>query len=468
MAAALFDLIEEAKRLIRFNTVTWRSNADCAVHVGALFRKIGCQVSYQESRSEGILFFNVIGIAGHGKEPLLLTTHLDTVDPGDPRLWSKSGRDPWKLVKRGQTLYGLGVADTKLDLLCKILAVAGVGPKNLKRSVILLGTFGEESGLRGAARFCQGEFPRPQMALVGEPSELALVCRHKGLAVIEISFLSRGLHRPSQSEWVYEATFQGEAAHSSTPDLGENAIEESLRFFQKVQKRVPKVRVLSWIGGTAHNIIPAGAALRFSLGDHPKISFRSSAKQRVRVGRLSPGWYPTLPWAAMLWSIDTVRDLMTPYEKLRDRAFQPPTLTWNLTSFKETRQSWSVTFDVRALPGQPIGRMIKALEGKLWKRFGHPGDTWQFRLERDNSVLDLPKDAPVVRMAAAALRAARLPVKIVAKAGCSEAGLYARVGIPSVVIGPGRSTGNIHQPNESIPIGQLKQAIRFYEAFLNK
>jgi len=466
--AAPFDLIEEAKRLIRFNTVTGGSNADCAVHVGSLLRKIGCRVSYQESRAEGVLFLNVVGWIGQGKDPLLLATHLDTVDPGDPRLWSKSGRDPWRLVKKGNTLYGLGVADTKLDLLCKVLAVARVGGKNLKRPVILLGTFGEESGLRGAARFCQGEIPKPQMALVGEPSELSLVTRHKGLAVIEISFLSRGLHRPSQTEWVYEVTFRGKAAHSSTPALGVNAIEESLGFFQGIVKRFSKVRLLSWSGGTAHNIIPAGATLRFSLGDHPKAGFRSSAKQQVKVDRLSPGWYSTLPWEEMLWSVQTVRELMRPFERLRDRTFEPPALTWNFTSLRETKQGWAITWDARALPGQPIVRTVKALERKLWKRFGHPGPTWQFRLERENPALDLRRDALVVKLAAAALRAARLPVRIAAKAGCSEAGLYSRVGIPSVVIGPGRSTGNIHQPNESIAIGQLKAAVRFYESFLRK
>ena len=68
----------------------------------------------------------------------------------------------------------------------------------------------------------------------------------------------------------------------------------------------------------------------------------------------------------------------------------------------------------------------------------------------------------------AALRAARVPVRMAAKAGCSEAGLYARVGIPSVVIGPGRAKGNIHRPNESVPLSQLKAAVRFYQAFLER
>jgi acetylornithine deacetylase/succinyl-diaminopimelate desuccinylase-like protein len=55
-----------------------------------------------------------------------------------------------------------------------------------------------------------------------------------------------------------------------------------------------------------------------------------------------------------------------------------------------------------------------------------------------------------------------------AKAGCSEAGLYSRLGIPSVVIGPGKATGNIHQPNESISVKQLKRGIRFYQEFIRR
>lgn len=468
MAAAPFDLIDEAKRLIRFNTVTWNSNADCAVYVGSLLRRIGAEVSYQQDRSGEVLFMNVAGLLGRGKKPLLLTTHLDTVAPGNPRLWTKTGGDPWRLASRGDALYGLGAADTKLDFLCKLLAVGQVKPDSLKRPILLLGTFGEESGLRGAARFCQGEFPKPGMALVGEPSELSLVTRHKGLAVLEVLFKSRGLHRPSAPEWVYEATFTGRPAHSSTPDLGVNALEHSVRFLEKLAPQSKKCAVLSWTGGTGHNIIPGSAMLRFSLGERDKLNLRSASDRQVRVKRLGPGWYPTLPWADAVWCLKTIRELLESHEKLKDRAFQPPTLTWNATLLQETKEGWSLGMDLRSLPGQKIERVVKNLESKLWKRLGAPGPSWQFHLERDNPALAVERDAPVVKLAASALRAAGLPVKIAAKSGCSEAGLYSRVGIPSVVMGPGRAAGNIHQPNESVSVKQLKSAVRFYQAFVQK
>lgn len=465
---APFDLLEEAKRLVRFNTVTSQSNADCAVHVGGLLRKMGLEVSYQESRVGSTLFMNVAGVAGRGKGPLLLSTHLDTVAPGDPALWTRTGRDPWRLTRRGPALYGLGAADTKLDLLCKLLALARVQPVRLKRPVLVLGTFGEESGLRGMARFCQGDLPRPQMALVGEPTELAAVTRHKGLAVWELIFRSRGLHRPTARQWCYEATFQGQASHSSTPALGVNALTAAFDFLGELQKRFGKVTVLAWEGGSGHNVIPDRAQLRFSLGDRPQVRFPSRSGRQVRVKRLDAGWYPSLPWRQAAACFEILRTLLAAHEKRRDNAFRPPTLTWNVTRLKERPEGWTMTWDVRPLPGQSVGSVLKRLEASVWKKLGPPGSFWQVRVDRDNPGLDLPADHPLVKAAQGALRSIRKPTRLATKAGCSEAGLLHRVGVPALVFGPGRATGNIHRPNESVAVAQLTGAIRFYEAFLRR
>ncbi len=467
-AAAPFDLIAEAKRLVRLNTVTWESNAECAVYAGSLMRRLGLGLTYQDHRVGDTLFMNVIGMAGKGKDPLLLATHLDTVAPGNPALWTKTGKDPFRLTERGGALYGLGAADTKLDLLCKLLALGRISRSELKRPVMVLGTFGEESGLRGAARFCQGDLPRPKMALVGEPSELALVSRHKGLAVLEVTLRSRGLLRPDSEQWAYEAVFHGQASHSSTPQLGRNALDQSVFFLQDLRRKFPKVTVLSWEGGEGHNMIPASARLRFCLPDRPRTAFRAGAKQTVKAQKLPAGWYSTLPAEEALGCLETAKGLFVPLQKARDKAFDPPHLTWNLTQMKEAKEEWSLVFDLRPLPGQSIRAALKGFEARLWKRFGPPGADWQFRVERDNPALDLEEKEPVVREVRAALRAARVPVRAAAKSGCSEAGLYSRVGIPSVVIGPGRARGNIHRPNESIPLSQLKAAVRFYQAFLER
>ena len=466
--AGPFDLIAEAKRLVRFNTVTTSSNADCAVYAGSLMRKMGMAVSYQDSREGEVLFMNVIGMAGAGKDPLLLATHLDTVAAGDLKSWTKTGGDPWRLTRKGGALYGLGAADTKLDFLCKLYALGRVNPGSLERPIILLGTFGEESGLRGAARFCQGDFPRPKMALVGEPTDLALVTRHKGFSTVEVLFRTEGLYRPSDPEWVYEVSFRGEPAHSSTPALGENAVAASISFLEELRRKYVKVSVLEWEGGEGHNMIPASCRLRFSLGDRPKAAIKATAKRKISARRVEPGWYPTLPWEEAAWCVQTFGETVAPLGKAQDKAFQPPHLTWNVTQIHRTKEGWALTMDLRPLPGQSVQRVVKGMEQKLWKRLGPPGPSWQFRMKRDNPPLDLDGASPLLKEAKGALKAARLGARIAAKAGCSEAGLYSRVGIPSLVFGPGRSVGNIHRPNEKVEAASLAKAVRFYESFIKR
>jgi acetylornithine deacetylase/succinyl-diaminopimelate desuccinylase-like protein len=306
------------------------------------------------------------------------------------------------------------------------------------------------------------------MALVGEPSELALVSRHKGLAVLEVTLRSRGLFRPSSEQWAYEAAFTGQSSHSSTPQLGENALGLSVSFLRDLRKKFGKVAVLSWEGGQGHNMIPASARLRFCLPDRPKTAFPSNMKRRIKPEKIPAGWYSTLPWEDALDCLETAEGLFVPLQKPKDKAFDPPHLTWNLTQMTEAKEGWSLVFDLRPLPGQSLRTALKHFEAKLWKRFGHPGQDWQFRIERDNPALDLDPKEPLVREVRAALKTARVPVKMGSKSGCSEAGLYARVGIPSVVIGPGRAKGNIHRPNECVSVNQLKQAIRFYQHFLER
>ncbi|MBI4228050.1 MAG: M20/M25/M40 family metallo-hydrolase, partial [Candidatus Omnitrophica bacterium] len=227
------NFLQEAKQFIRFNTVTTRSNAECALYAGRLLQQHGFRVQHQECREEGHLFLNTLGMLGpDSAPPLLLAAHLDTVEPGDPAAWTKTGRDPWKATVRGDALYGLGSADDKLDFLCKLAAASRFDPARLTRPIWLLGTFGEERGLVGASQFCRVASQRPVMALVGEPSALRLVTRHKGLLVGELTLVRHGIYHTDTAETVYDVAVSGQAAHASTPELGDNAVLRCLTFLQ--------------------------------------------------------------------------------------------------------------------------------------------------------------------------------------------------------------------------------------------
>ena len=91
---------------------------------------------------------NVIGMKGKGTEPpLLLCSHLDTVPPGRCDRWTKTGQNPWKAKKLGNRLFGLGSADDKGPLLAMLRAASQFEGNQLKRPLMIMGSFGEENGM---------------------------------------------------------------------------------------------------------------------------------------------------------------------------------------------------------------------------------------------------------------------------------------------------------------------------------
>jgi acetylornithine deacetylase/succinyl-diaminopimelate desuccinylase-like protein len=48
------------------------------------------------------------------------------------------------------------------------------------------------------------------------------------------------------------------------------------------------------------------------------------------------------------------------------------------------------------------------------------------------------------------------------KSGTTEASVYSALGIDTVVFGPGQAAGNIHRPNEHVPIADLRAAVEIY------
>src|SRR3954452_24563149 len=176
--------LELARQLIGANTVSTQGTRQAADLLAGLWEHAGLQVRRQVV--EGIHVNLLGGPGGEAAGPggVLLVTHLDTVPPGPLEKWRG---DPWILAEREGHLYGLGVADVKLDALCKAEAARRLQGRKARRPFWLLGTFGEEVGLRGARHFVQSdELARiaPGQVLVGEPSELTIISAHKGYAVV--------------------------------------------------------------------------------------------------------------------------------------------------------------------------------------------------------------------------------------------------------------------------------------------
>jgi acetylornithine deacetylase/succinyl-diaminopimelate desuccinylase-like protein len=460
MDAALLDW---CRRLIGCRSVTAEGTRQiAALCASAMLAPAGITARLVPSMREGGEQVNLVAtIRGRdsSRRPIVLNTHLDTVPPGAPDLWTACDGDPFSARVDGDRIYGLGAADTKLDLAAKIFALRAVGTP--RRDVYLVGTFGEEHGLTGAKEMAEAAIlPAGAMAFVGEPSRLEVITAHKGLMMFELAlgFTPLRVHEPMQ---VRRLTFAGKAAHSSTPALGVNAIEIAL----KAMAINLKHNLVAIAGGTAVNVVPArcdvvaatDAVLDVPIGG--AIEATSFSKDVAEV----------IP-------LDVVTTMLRFIAALRNYADQggpdeadyaPPTLTCNPGLIRSECGSMKLEFELRPPPGlaldevragvarvaAEISRSAAAVSVALSEKRANPG----FRARAASETVEL---------AMGALAGAGLELRSGVKSGCTEAGIYAAAGLEPIVIGPGPSTGVIHAPNEYNFLSDVEAAVRFYRALL--
>jgi acetylornithine deacetylase/succinyl-diaminopimelate desuccinylase-like protein len=446
------DLLPLAERMIAVPSVTTSGTRVLAERFAAEVLAM-TDLSWAIDPGDGPEQVNLVATKGldAGRPPLLFNSHLDTVPPGDRALWTECGGDPFRATLRDGRLYGLGAADAKLDWLCKALALRRSNGRRLSRGVIFAGTFGEERGLVGARALLARLPARPAAAWVGEPTELRPVTRHKGMLVVTIRATAHG--RPaSVSEPRKRLVIHGRSAHSSMPEHGENAILRALDFV-----RARRARLCAVAGGDAPNKIPARCEIDVACNE---------LTLPERADLMPPDATAAPPLAASLCRF--VDDLVEEQRRIlavatiRDTSFSPPGLTSNLGRISAAGQRLEATLDFRCVPGESPDPILAALDRFAKASRRNRGVDVDVTIERDNPPLHTPADAPLVAVTVAALSAIGRPGDLASKAGCTEAGVYAQAAIPALVIGPGRAAGNIHAPNEHVPVAELEAAVDLY------
>jgi acetylornithine deacetylase/succinyl-diaminopimelate desuccinylase-like protein len=127
------------------------------------------------------------------------------------------------------------------------------------------------------------------------------------------------------------------------------------------------------------------------------------------------------------------------------------------------------TLDARLLPEHDPDELLRKFERKAqeWVQGLGTGElSVQIEVTRNAGGMSLRDDAKLVAAVGRVLSRAGLDPTPRAKPTSTEAGVFARAGCEAVVIGPGRSTGNAHEPNERIEIAQPARAIDLYEQIL--
>lgn len=450
--------LELARKLIATDTVSSHGTRQAADLLQSLWEHAGLAVRRQVVEEAHV---NILG--GPGGEAdgpgVLLVTHLDTVPPGPLENWLS---DPWTLTERDGFLHGLGVADVKLDALCKAEAARRLQGRKARRPFWLLGTFGEEVGLRGARHFAQSDLFRevgPVQVLCGEPSELRIISAHKGYAVVRCTLRDRKA-RPVNTEGpgVEQLHFAGKAAHSSTPGLGANAILKALAWVKSSGSAVVAAK-----GGSGTNVVPASCTIEVP-----------APREKGDPQPLETKFLPPRPPLANLWrALATASALEELWQRTlppgSDPRFDPPGAVGGLNVLEASEGEVSIQLDARLLPGHDPDALVASFKARAeaWVAQLSQGEIeLEISVARNASGMSLPDDSALVRSASAVLARHGLDPAPRAKPTSTEAGVFARAGCEAIVIGPGRSTGNAHTPNERIEMAQLDKACDLYESLL--
>lgn len=429
------DLLRWAERFIATPSVSKLGNAAIARVAGELLTELRIEARIESAQIDGVQQHALIAERGprDAGPGLLLVTHLDTVPPGDAADWTETGGDPYRPRRDGDRLYGLGSADVKPDFVCKAAALAEFAERELVRPVRLVGTFGEEIGLLGARWLvASGLTADMSHALVGEPSDLVAIHAHKGYAKFEARVRCRSVAAGGKRE---RLRLRGASAHSSTPDLGRNAIEAALDRLRDSDA----AGVIELCGGGAVNKVPDACELELA---HP-------GGTGERADALDPA--PLLAFHAA-W-----RALLSELPRAQDAAFSPAHAVGNLGIAERTDDGFRFAFDLRTLPGQDARALVAPLARVA-----------EIACTRSNPPLSTPTDAALLRWLSAAQRSCGLPERSATKSTCTEAGLLSEAGLECAVFGPGVSIGNIHRPNEHTLVSQLARARDVYRDVLRR
>lgn len=198
------SLLVFAQKLVRTSSLPGQEGAVAGL-VAEEMRRLGFPEVWTDAAG------NVVGQIGSAEGPtLMFNSHMDTVEVADPAAWTVN---PLGAAVRQGRLYGLGAADMKAALAATVYGAAVLLRREVPlRGRLLVATVGLEEPAEGTCTraLLEGSGVRPDWVVIAEPSNLQIVRAQRGHLELLMSV-------------------KGRSAHSSSPELGENAIYAASR-----------------------------------------------------------------------------------------------------------------------------------------------------------------------------------------------------------------------------------------------
>jgi acetylornithine deacetylase/succinyl-diaminopimelate desuccinylase-like protein len=409
-------------------------------------------VDVLEESVEGIDYANVLirkkGSKGNDAIPeFLLLSRLDTLDPGEYGMWQKTGANPFHLSLIGDRIYGLGVANSKADFICKLLALAAVENQTFTKMVpVVVGTFGPENSA-GTLRMIRKKAIRPGFVLASAPTDLKIATRAPGFAKVEIripfsqeEIAFRERHSQEEGAMTQTKIFHQQSNAYSNIQIENNVILKMIDYLGQLPSGM---NLISIDGGVSAETEPDSATFEIDLSDGihdsilPKLSTVANSLKLLN------------------------RELVA----VVDSHFSPSHSTLNVGSIRSDND------------GIVLSGLCRLVPSALESVYEHWLDKLKTECAKANANLRIcdyqpPFDVRTPHSSVNDLKSLCQEsfgeCEFAAYDGSTEANVFFRRKTPVVLMGPGQVVKRAHASEESVEIGDLVKAIQFYKRAIER
>ncbi len=248
MSQTPLDLI---RRLVSFDTVSAHSNLALIHCVRDYLKDLGIE-SRLTFDADGKKANLLAAIGPSLPGGIVLSGHTDVVPvAGQP--WES---DPFTVVERNGRLYGRGTADMKSFLAIALALVPEFQAARLRVPIYLALSYDEEVGCLGVGGLLSdlaAALPRPAAAIIGEPTLMKLINRHKGFHSFTTAVTGRDGHSSGTHRGVNAIAYAAEIIGFLSRLAAEFAAQGP--FDDGFDPPYTTINVGAVRGGTAVNII---------------------------------------------------------------------------------------------------------------------------------------------------------------------------------------------------------------------
>ncbi|ESK36598.1 acetylornithine deacetylase (ArgE) [Acinetobacter nectaris CIP 110549] len=243
---------ELLKKLIAFDTTSYKSNLELIQFIKDLFEQHGISVKlkFNTQKTKACLFAS---IGPQDTAGILLSAHSDVV-PVDGQDWHSP---PFIALEKDEKIYGRGTSDMKGFIACVMSMMLAIDQKLLTKPIHFCVSYDEEIGCIGVRDILPqlAEYlVTPLLCIVGEPTLMQIALGHKGKSV-------------------FKAICNGQEGHSALAPHFSNAIHAAnalINSIIQIQQEISQGESKDWHydipyttlhigkinGGQALNIVP--------------------------------------------------------------------------------------------------------------------------------------------------------------------------------------------------------------------